>query len=259
MRPPLLIANWKMNMFREEAKAYCQELHSALVQSPSLAKRVAWILIPPLTALDILKPFQKGLYSLGAQNCHWEKGGAYTGEISPFMLADVGCRYVIAGHSERRMHFGESDEVVGRKVATIVEAGLVPILCIGEQWAERERGETLQKIERQLLEGLRGVKKGGEMVVAYEPVWAIGSGKTPSAEEIADIHRAIRQILCAKFSPAWGNQASVVYGGSVHSQNAAQFASRPEVNGFLVGGASLKVKEFLAIAGAFRWRVPAKS
>jgi triosephosphate isomerase len=189
---------------------------------------------------------------LGAQNMYWEEKGAFTGEISPDMIKDF-CKYVILGHSERRTYFGETDETVNKKVLAAQKFALVPIVCVGETLAENEAGRTAEVVRRQVLEGLRGSDPGlaRNLVIAYEPVWAIGTGRASSGENAEAVHRdVIRAALTELFSAETGGAIRILYGGSVTAANAAEFFAQPDVDGALVGGASLKVDEFVAIMKA---------
>jgi triosephosphate isomerase len=208
---------------------------------------------PPATALDALLEACDSLPLIPvAQNCHWELSGAFTGEISPEMLAEIGCRMVIVGHSERRHVFGETDHAVGRKVAAVRAAGMTPILCVGETGIERESGRTEITIESQLRNGLGQLKidDPSEVVVAYEPVWAIGTGKVATPDQAQTAHGFLRGILSSVCGPDVAAAVRILYGGSVKAGNAAELSARRDVDGFLVGGASLDPRSFLGIAEA---------
>ena len=208
------------------------------------------LIIPPFTALWPLKDsvHAAGFY-LGAQNCHWEPEGAYTGEISPLMLKDVGCEFVLVGHSERRHLFGESDETVGKKIRACFQYSLTPILCIGEKLSERESGLTFDVVKRQLsfaIQNLTDVQVS-QLIIAYEPVWAIGTGKTASPGQAQEVHSLIRKFLSETFNENVANQVRILYGGSVKPENVDELMAQIDIDGTLVGGASLKVESFARI------------
>lgn len=211
------------------------------------------VLCPPFMSLLAVANLVGGTdIGLGAQNMHWEEKGAFTGEVAPAMVKEF-CKYVILGHSERRTYFGETDETVNKKVLAAQKHGLTPIVCIGETLAEYEAGKTAEVVRRQALEGLKGVDPAfaAQLVVAYEPVWAIGTGKASSGENAEAVHRdVIRTALTELFGAEAAQSIRILYGGSVTAANAAEFFAQPDIDGALVGGASLKVDEFLAIAKA---------
>lgn len=188
--------------------------------------------------------------AVGAQNCHWEVKGAFTGDVSPLMLKEAGCRFAILGHSERRHVFGETDEQVCKKVRACLGQGLTPILCVGELLDERSRGVTNEVVERQLTKGVEGLGSGDatELVVAYEPVWAIGTGKTATPNQAAEAHRFVRQWLAGRFGEATAQNVRILYGGSVKPDNIRDLMAQENVDGVLVGGASLQVHTFVPIA-----------
>lgn len=226
---------------------------SELVPGLQAIEGVDKVLCPPFTDLLAVKALLEGTdIALGAQNMHWEASGAFTGEISPAMVAEL-CQYIIIGHSERRAYFGETDSSVNRKVHAALLHGILPIVCVGETLEENEAGSTTEVVKRQLRDGLArlDLEDGSTLVVAYEPVWAIGTGKaaTPDGANgvIADV---IRPVLADEFGEPFANQVRVLYGGSVKSDNAAEFFAQPDIDGALVGGASLKVDEFTAITQA---------
>jgi len=207
------------------------------------------LLCPPATLIALVEAEIRGSsIALGGQDCHTDVGGAHTGDIAAAMLADLGCRYVILGHSERRTQHGESDGLVKAKAEAALAAGLVPIVCLGETEAERDRGETLSVVARQLAGSLPLGATAARCVVAYEPVWAIGSGRTPGRADIEAVHGHLRQGLAGRFADA--DQFRLLYGGSVKPANAREILGIANVNGALVGGASLKAEDFLAIARA---------
>ncbi len=246
MRTPIVAANWKMNTTLAEALALVDELTPRL-QALETVERV---LCPPFPWLVPLRERLRGTgILLGAQNCHFEPKGAYTGEVSAPMLADL-VDYVIVGHSERRQYFGETDEIISRKVQAVLGQGLKPILCVGENLAQNEAGETRQVIERQVCADLASVADPGGLVIAYEPVWAIGTGLTPTPADVAEVHKMIRNYLISKDKDQ-GQAVRILYGGSVKPQNAKELMAVANVNGALVGGASLKAADFLEIAAAY--------
>jgi triosephosphate isomerase len=243
---PLIAGNWKMHKTQAEARALAQEIRQGLRPSPVVDVAVA----PPYTALAaVAAEIANSPIKLAAQDVFWEKQGAYTGAISAAMLADVGCHYVIIGHSERRQYFGETDDTVNRKRNAVLEAGLFPIVCVGETLTEREQGLTFQVVETQVRQGLAGLAPGqGErLTIAYEPVWAIGTGITATPDQAQEVHKLIRDLL-----PEVAGSAAIriLYGGSVTPDNAAHLMAQPDINGALVGGASLKAASFLGIIAA---------
>jgi triosephosphate isomerase len=255
MRTPFVAGNWKMNKTVAEAR----HLVSELVPGLQAVQGVEKALCPPYTALLAVAALLEGTdIGLGAQNMYWETSGAYTGEISPPMLAEL-CQFVIIGHSERRAYFGETDEMVNKRVRAALTHGLTPIVCVGETLDENEAGRTSEVVSRQIRRGLADLNLGQgaagnepvKLVVAYEPVWAIGTGKaaTPDGANavIADV---IRPALAELFGEALAQAVRVQYGGSVKAHNAAEFFSQPDIDGALVGGASLKAAEFTQIAQA---------
>jgi len=247
-RQPLIAGNWKMHKTQGEARTLAREIRQGL--DPGARSEV--VVAPPYTSLAAVAGELAGsTIRLAAQDSFWERQGAYTGAISPVMLADAGCHYVIVGHSERRQHFGDTNQAVNRKLLAVLEAGPVPILCIGETLEERQAGETLQVVAEQLREGLSGV--AGEarenLVIAYEPVWAIGTGLTATSEQAQEVHAFIRSLLRELFGPA-AEGIRILYGGSVTPDNAASLLAKPDIDGALVGGASLKADSFLKIIAA---------
>jgi triosephosphate isomerase len=245
-RTKMMAGNWKMHKTLAEAR----ELAREIVQGVGPQTRAEVVLGPPYTALAAVAAEIEGSpVKLAAQDTYWEEKGAYTGAISPAMLVDVGCTYVIVGHSERRQHFGDTDEMVNRKVRSALAAGLKPIVCVGETLAEREADRTLQVVETQVRQGLAGfpASETERLVVAYEPVWAIGTGKTATPDQAQEVHRLIRNLL----AEILGTEAiRILYGGSVTPDNAATLMAEPDLDGALVGGASLKAASFLGIIAA---------
>jgi triosephosphate isomerase len=247
---PLVVGNWKMHGTQTECRELALEIAHAVKRS---VEQTEIVLAPPATALDMVKAvISKTRLHLAAQNCHWEDQGAFTGEISPLMLKSLGCEFVILGHSERRHILNESDQIVARKVQGALRNGLRPILCIGETLTERDAGRTQAVVSRQLRTALKGLAKDviENLEIAYEPVWAIGTGRNATAEQIARVHRRIRQLLGSLFGNRKGSSIRILYGGSVKPENAAPILSTPEVNGLLVGGASLRSETFLPIVKA---------
>ena len=250
MKPPLVVGNWKMHGTQAKARALAQKIRRGLKE----VKGVEVVLAPPFTALATVSKAIKGSpLRLAGQNAHWELQGAFTGEIGPEMLADLGCRFVIIGHSERRRLFHEADEAVAQKIPASLRAGLAPILCVGETLAERERGLTSRVIARQLRIALKGLEKSaiGKSAIAYEPVWAIGTGRNATPDQVNRVHVWIRKVLAGLFGGKGSATCRILYGGSVRPDNAIELAATPEVNGLLVGGASLKAEDFLGIIRAF--------
>ncbi|NHM28816.1 triose-phosphate isomerase [Desulfofundulus sp. TPOSR] len=249
MRIPLLAGNWKMYKTVTEAVEFVRGLKEALAGVQGVEVAVC----PPFTALyAVARELEGSNIVLGAQNMHRAEEGAYTGEISPVMLKEIGCRYVILGHSERRQYFGESDEDVNAKVKAALKHGLVPIVCVGERLEEREAGHTERVVGAQVrrsLAGLSGTELAG-LVVAYEPVWAIGTGRTASPEDAQQVNAFIRCLLAEMGGREAARQVRIQYGGSVKPENAAELLGQPDIDGALVGGASLKVDSFAAIVRA---------
>lgn len=249
MRKPMVAGNWKMNKTVDQASILVQEMLPGLKQFPEVER----VICPPFTSLMVLSAQLSGTgIGLGAQNLHWETSGAYTGEVSPQMVKEF-CDYVIIGHSERRTYFGETDESVNKKLKAALALGLVPIVCVGETLAEYEMGKTGEVVSHQVLEGLKEVDsaQSSMIVVAYEPVWAIGTGKAATADGANAVLRdTIRPALAKLFGSGIAQNIRILYGGSVNAANAAEFFGKSEIDGALVGGASLKPEEFLKIVEA---------
>lgn len=245
-RQPFIAGNWKMHKTLAEART----LARAIRQGAAPGRRAEVGLAPPYTALAAVAHELAGSdIRLAAQDTHWEKQGAYTGAISPMMLADVGCHYVIIGHSERRQHFGETNHTVNLKVKAVLAAGLKVILCVGETKEERQADLTIARVSEQLREGLAGVTAApAALVIAYEPVWAIGTGLTATPDQAQEVHAFIRQELSRLLGD--GGPYRIQYGGSVTPDNAATLLAQPDIDGALVGGASLKPELFLPIIAA---------
>lgn len=245
-RKPVIAGNWKMFKTVPEALAFVRDIRQTIVG----LEHVQVVLCPPFTALALMSDALRGSgISLGAQNVFWEDKGAFTGEISPVMLKDAGCSYVIIGHSERRQYFGETDEKVNQKIKAILGHALIPIMCVGETLDEREAGVTEKIVRAQTAAGLDGLapEQVAQMVIAYEPVWAIGTGRTASDEDAQAVIAYIRDIVREQFGAAAAGNARILYGGSVKPGNTAGLMSKGDIDGALVGGASLKVESFAEI------------
>jgi triosephosphate isomerase len=242
-RTPILAGNWKMHNTRAEAAA----LTKALVASVGRTSGREVVIAPTFTALATVADVVAGSsIRLAAQNVHWEAKGAFTGEISAAMLRDVGCTHVIIGHSERRQYFGETDETVNKRLKAALAAGLVPIVCVGETLAERDGGTTMKVIERQVAGGLAGVEIG-RCVLAYEPVWAIGTGRTATPAQAEEVHDAIRRQLAGLAGQATAGGVRILYGGSVKPDNVDALMAEKNIDGALVGGACLEAASFTRI------------
>jgi triosephosphate isomerase (TIM) len=250
MRRPIIAANWKMHKTHLEAIQAVQRLSYLLDRADT--ERVEVVVCPPFTALRSIQVLIEGDrldFGLGAQNVHWEEKGAFTGEISPLMLAALKCRYVIVGHSERRWVFGETDQMVGKKVRSVFAHDMVPILCVGEQLEERDGGQTEDVVTRQVKAALQGLDPSfaGRLVIAYEPVWAIGTGRNANPADAGDVIGLIRRTLESLFGGGVAEVVRVQYGGSVKAGNIREFMAHPDIDGALVGGASLDPEEFALI------------
>ena len=248
-RRPIIAANWKMHKTHLEAIQTVQKLSYLLDKKDS--ERVEVVICPPFTALRSIQTLLEADrldYGLGAQDVHWEDRGAYTGEVSPPMLASLKCRYVIVGHSERRQHFGETDQTVARKVRAVFEAGMVPILCVGETLEERDGGQTQAKVRGQVTAASESLPPDqvSRLVIAYEPIWAIGTGRNAQPADAGEVIGLIRSVVGQASSGAAGS-VRIQYGGSVKPGNIRDFMAHPEIDGALVGGASLDPEEFALI------------
>jgi triosephosphate isomerase len=246
MRTPMIAGNWKLHKTRAEARELVDGLKSQLTGVDNVEVVVA----PPFTALDVVAANLAGsVILLAAQNCYPEAAGAYTGEVSPSLLKDAGCAYVIVGHSERRQLFGENDKFINRKVHALLQAGLGCIFCIGETLEERESNQFLEVLRRQVRLGLEGLtpEMMASLVVAYEPVWAIGTGRTASDAQAQEAHAFVRSLLQEQLSAEIAAATRILYGGSVKPNNIDGLMAQPDVDGALVGGASLKADEFARI------------
>jgi triosephosphate isomerase len=243
MRLPLIAGNWKMNTTLSEAVKLVREMRPRLDEIGGVEK----VICPPFVSLVAVKELIKGsLIKLGAQNLHFEEKGAYTGEISSLMLAEL-CEFVIIGHSERRQYFHETDEVVNKKIRAALKVGLKPILCVGERLEENEAGRTEKIVSRQLSGSLSGMKELNGLVIAYEPVWAIGTGRAATGRQANDTIGFIRHNISELYGKKVAENLRILYGGSVTAENIAEFIRQPEIDGALVGGASLKADQFISI------------
>ncbi len=245
-QPPFVAGNWKMNLTRAEAASLLEAVaHGAPVHAPA-----EFVVLPPFTTLSEAAARLRGTgVAWGGQNLHWEDKGAFTGEISGPMLADAGCAWVVVGHSERRQLFGETDGTVNRRTRAALKAGLRPIVCFGETLDEREAGTTMEVVGRQLDGGLEGLSEEefGRLVLAYEPVWAIGTGRTASPAQAEEVHAFVRARLQENYGKTAADYAIILYGGSVKAANAYSLFKEQNIDGFLVGGASLEAESFLRI------------
>jgi triosephosphate isomerase len=247
MTTPLIVGNWKMNGSLSQCFDLARKITEGLRERPSDADVV---LAPPYTALTQVKQAtESSNIKLGGQDCHWQDSGAFTGEISPPMLKDSGCEFVILGHSERRHILNETDIVIAKKVNGALRSGLRPILCVGETLKQRRSGRTTTVIARQLRIALKDLVKTAieKIEIAYEPVWAIGTGQTATPDQISQVHQRIRQFLKRSLGDREGSQVRILYGGSVNADNALSLMKTLDVSGLLVGGASLKAETFLPI------------
>ena len=248
MREKLFVGNWKMHFTLREAKAYFEKFLTLQSKNP-LSNRIIGV-APPFTALFYVKSLLKATYiKLVAQNAHFAEKGAFTGEISPVMLKEIGVEYVILGHSERRHLLGEEDEFISKKVTSVYNIGLKPILCVGETLEEREEGETLERVSSQVKIGLQGLKslQPQNLVIAYEPVWAIGTGRNATPEQAEEVHSFIRKVLEELYGKETALEIPILYGGSVTPENVGELMQMPNVDGVLVGGASLDPEKFYKI------------
>ena len=251
MRKNIVAGNWKMNTTVPEGIKLAKEVNDALC---NIKANCEVIICVPFTHLyPINTEINADVLGLGAENCANHASGAYTGEVSASMVASTGAKYVILGHSERRQYYGENSEILREKVALALENGLTPIFCIGEVLEEREEGRQNEVVRRQLEEGLFNLSSEdfSKIIIAYEPVWAIGTGKTATADQAEEIHAYIRQIIADKYGKEVAENTSILYGGSCKPSNAAELFAKPDVDGGLIGGASLKCEDFMGIVRAF--------
>jgi len=243
---PFIAGNWKMHKTIPEAVEMVKALKE---ESPQLTD-AELVVIPPYTMLsEVKKVIEGSTVQLGAQNIFWEEKGAFTGEVSPLMLKDAGCQYVTIGHSERRQYFGETNETVNKKIKAALAHELTPIMCIGESLEEREKGNTMDKVETQINSGLEGLGKDEirRIVIAYEPIWAIGTGVTATPSQAEEVHSFIRKKLTEKYGNEIASYAIILYGGSVKPANTYSILKENNINGALVGGASLEADSFIQI------------
>lgn len=250
-RTPFICGNWKLHHLAEETRAVLREIVEGMRDLDDVDLAIA----PVATTLFVARDVVAGTrLRLCGQNVHFAEKGAFTGEHSVAHLRELGCSYVIVGHSERRQYFAETDETVGKKVRAVFDGGLVPIACVGETLEEREAGKTSEVVRRQVAAILEPLSQGeaSRLVIAYEPVWAIGTGKTATSAQAQEVHAAIRAQMKDRFGDAAASSLRIQYGGSVKPENAAELLAEPDVDGALVGGASLKAESFLAIARAAR-------
>ena len=243
MRTPFIAGNWKMNTTVAQASTLVAEMRERLDQVEGVEK----VLCPPFISLATIEELLRGTsIKLGAQNMYFEEKGAYTGEVSPLMLSQL-CEFVILGHSERRQYFAETDELINKKVRAALKIGLTPILCVGEKLEEKEAGETAEVVTRQVRGALEGIESPQGLVIAYEPIWAIGTGKAATPPESNDTTGLLRRTVAQLYGEEFAQGVRILYGGSVTASNIAGFMEQPEIDGALVGGASLKAEEFLSI------------
>jgi triosephosphate isomerase (TIM) len=252
MRIPFVVGNWKLNKTIAEALALVTELKNQLGTARGVAIGVA----PPLTALHaVAKRLEGSAIATCSQDCFWEASGAFTGEISAPLIADAGGTWAIVGHSERRQFFGDTNDTVGKKARAALAGGLGAIVCVGEMLAERDAGRTLEIVDAQLAGGLDGIESGvaaQRLVIAYEPVWAIGTGRTATPAQAQEVHAHIRKRLTERFGAPTAGEIRIQYGGSVKPANAEALMAEPDIDGALVGGASLEAADFVAIVKAAR-------
>lgn len=249
MSKQLIAGNWKLYMRRNTAV----KLASGIAECARGQDMADVAVCPPFVYLsDVIAAVGSDPVGVGAQNVYWNEEGAFTGEIAPSMLSDIGCTYAIIGHSERRTLFGETDETVNKKVNAVLDAGLTPIMCVGETLQHREAGSTEDVVGTQLRQGLAGIAEGRlkGFVLAYEPIWAIGTGKTATPPQAEEVHAFLRDILESEFGVTADHGLRILYGGSVKPENAVEILSQPNIDGALVGGASLKTEAFAAIISA---------
>ena len=255
MRKKIVAGNWKMNETATEAEVLVNEIISLLKSNPITNPACSVIIAPPFIALTKVSALIKALPNvfLAAQNCHSKAKGAYTGEISAEMLKDIGCQYVIIGHSERRSYFGEKDDFLAEKIDILLINQLNPIFCCGELLPERQSGKQNEIVFNQIKNGLFHLTKEAfsKIIIAYEPVWAIGTGVTASPEQAQEMHAYIRQLVSEKYGPETANETSILYGGSCNAKNASELFGKPDVDGGLIGGASLIAEDFVSIIHSF--------
>ena len=243
LRKAVIAGNWKMNKTPAEATALINEMKPLVADADCEV-----VLCVPFVDLSAALAAAEGSnIKIGAENCHWAASGAYTGEVSTGMLKEMGVEYVVIGHSERRQYFGETDETVNKRTLTAINAGLIPIVCIGESLEERETGKTEEVLATQIKDGLKGIEDLTKIVIAYEPVWAIGTGKTATAEQANETIAFIRKTVGEMFCPKCADALRIQYGGSMNAGNCKELMAMPEIDGGLIGGASLKAPDFATI------------
>jgi triosephosphate isomerase len=251
-RIPLIAGNWKMHKGPSEARTFAQGLLESVMDSSTKTEAGAsaeLAVFPPFVSLPAVADVLRGTaVAYGGQNCHWEPKGALTGETAPGFLVELGCRYVLVGHSERRSLFGETDENCRKKLLAAIAVGVEPVLCCGETLTERDSNQTFAVLERQLRTALVGLPAAAQFTIAYEPVWAIGTGRAATPAQAGEAHAFVRQWLDRNFSPEAAGRTRLLYGGSVKPDNFAELLRQPDVDGALIGGASLELASFLAIA-----------
>ena len=246
MRTPVIAGNWKMNMTVDQAIELVKGIHYGY-KNPG---QVDVVVAPPSTSIHPVAQYLKDSHiSVAAQNMHWEESGAFTGEISAPFIKDAGADYVIIGHSERRQYFKETDKTVNKKMHSAIKHDLIPIMCVGETLGEREDGRLQDVIQRQVMDGLDGIESfaATDIIIAYEPVWAIGTGKTATSEQAEEVHSFIRSLLHKIHDTKKANGIRILYGGSMNSKHAAELLALPNIDGGLIGGASLVASDFIDI------------
>ena len=246
MRKPMIAGNWKMYNDVNEAVSLVNGIKRAVYD----VENVEVVVIPPFVDLsDVGEMLTESNISLGAQNCFWEEEGAFTGEVSPKMLKSVGCRYVVIGHSERRKFFCETDDTVNSRIKAVINSGLIPIMCVGETLEEREAGKTMEVVKTQVTGGLKGLDEVAidSLIIAYEPVWAIGTGKTATPDQAQEVHGMIRSLVGELYSDSLADSKRILYGGSVKPSNIEELMKEEDIDGGLIGGASLKSEDFVDI------------
>ena len=248
-RRPVIAGNWKMNLTPSEAKAFAGELYNKIKSKRGCDVVVC---VPAIDIPAVAKALSGAAIKVGAQNVHFKKSGAFTGEISADMLVDAGAKYVVIGHSERRQYFGETDETVNLRTKAALDAGLTAIVCVGEVLSERENGITAEVVARQVKLALLGIEEAQmkNVIFAYEPVWAIGTGKTATPEQADEVCGLIRNVIAEKYGKPVARAAIIQYGGSMNAKNAAELLAKPNIDGGLIGGASLKADDFAIIVEA---------
>lgn len=249
MRKKIIAGNWKMNKTGAEAMSFARDLKLKTLN----INKTEIVICPPFTALvPVLDILKESRIKIGAQNVHWEPSGAFTGEISAEMIETAGCAYAIIGHSERRQFFGETDQTVNRKIKQTLTTRLAPIVCVGETLEQRQQGQTQAIIRTQIIDGLAGlsIEQMQRIVLAYEPVWAIGTGVTAKPEQAEEVHQFIRQLVAELFNSRAAELIPILYGGSVKPDNIKELLNQPDIDGGLIGGASLKVDSFVEMIKA---------